>query len=100
PHGPRHGLPAKTMPQHRYAVVDAGAYEGKRLRDPRQAVVRAHRPAHEDEAAEVARVTGDGLALVDSHQAPWHVAAREVCGKIPGTFGRHVAEYGDGLHAL
>src|SRR5262249_41471541 len=68
--GLRHELSAKAVAEHRDAAVDGGAYERKHLRNPRKAVVCAHRPAHEDESAEVARIARNGLTLVDFHHPP------------------------------
>src|SRR6266852_7211949 len=54
-------LSAEAVAEHRDIGVDRLVHELERRRDPRQLVVHAHRPAHECEPRELARIRGNLL---------------------------------------
>src|SRR5712691_8842389 len=73
-------------------------YQFEHRRDPRQLVVHAHRPAHECEPRERARIRGNLLPRVDLDEPVRNAVRFEECGKITRAFGAAVAENRDRFH--
>src|SRR5882672_6399459 len=93
-----HELPAEAVAEHRNIGVGRLVHEIERRRDPRQLVVYAHRPAHEREPRELARVRGNRLARVHLDEPVRYAVRVEECGKIARPLGAAMTENRDGLH--
>src|SRR5712675_371288 len=93
-----HELPAEAVPEHRDIGVGRLVHELEHRRDPRQLVVYAHRPAHQREPRELARVHGNRLARVHLDEPVRNAVRVEECGKIARPFGAAMAENRNGFH--
>src|SRR6266853_4229810 len=94
----RHKLPAEAVAEHRNIGVGRLVHELEHRRDPRQLVVHAHRPAHEREPGELARVRGNRFARVHLDEPVRNAVRVEECGKIARPLGVAMTENRDGFH--
>jgi aspartyl protease family protein len=74
--------------------------QGNHLGNPWQAVVHAHRSAHEHKAGESVYAYRNGIALVDANQAVGESAAVEIVGEIPGAFVSGVTKNQNFFHPM
>ena len=78
----REQLPAEAMAEHRHLIRDRFAQERADGRDPRELVVDPHRPAHERDARERARIGRHARAIVDRDECRSDASPREPLGEI------------------
>jgi hypothetical protein len=84
--------------QHRYVARNRITDQAADLRNPRQVVVDAHRPAHEAQSGEGRGIRRDLFAGINRDDVVRDLPPLEVRGKIGRPFGGHVAENGNGFH--
>ncbi len=94
----REELPAETVAEHRDVVVDRRAQQRGERRVPGQAVVHAHRAAHQRDPGERARIGRHRRALVERDELPREPAGIEPVGEIRRAFGARKAKDRDRTH--
>src|SRR5467141_1199810 len=94
-----HQLSAETVAEQRNVGIDRLLYQAEHLGYPRENVVHAHRPAHEHEPRELARIRGNRLSRVDLDDLEIDSARVEECGNIARPLGLAMSENRNRLHA-
>src|SRR3989441_7032525 len=93
-----HQLSAETVAEHRNIGVDRLVDETEHPGYPRKDVVHAHRPPHECDPRERARIRGSLLPCVDLDEPVRNAVRVEECGKIARPLGTAMAKNRNRFH--
>src|SRR6266849_8686309 len=91
-------LSAEAVAEHRDIGVDRLVDETEHLGYPRKDIVHAHRPTHECEPRERARIRGNLLPCVDLDEPVRNAVRVEECGKIARPLGAAMAKNRNRFH--
>src|SRR5450756_1948948 len=93
-------LPAKAVSQQRNVARHGITNQRKHRRYPRQVVIDAHRPAHEDQPGISCGILRDGIARINRDQLPRDLSLIQEFGEVAGTFCVRLTEDGDRFHDI